>query len=92
MASSALQDLPGYDLYAAAQMPFGAHSADFACAQSYTSKYICELPGNLTVSLCTFLTACRGSCRLQTFNMLSLTPPSSSVTARKPHGEIPQHP
>ena len=56
MASSALQDLPGYDLYAAAQMPFGAHSADFACAQSYTSKLICELPGNLTVSFCTSLT------------------------------------
>ena len=50
MASRLLQDLPGYSLYKAAQMPFGQNSADFACAQSYTSKQICELPGNLTVS------------------------------------------
>ena len=50
VASRLLQDLPGYSLYKAAQMPFGSNSADFACAQSYTSKQICELPGNLTVS------------------------------------------
>jgi len=50
VASRMLQDVPGYSLYKAVQMPFGLHSADFACAQSYTSKRICELPGNLTVS------------------------------------------
>ena len=50
MASRLLRDLPGYSLYKAAQMPFGRKSGDFACAQSYTSKQICELPGNLTVS------------------------------------------
>lgn len=83
MASSALQDLPGYDLYAAAQMPFGAHSADFACAQSYTSKLICELPGNLTVSFCTSLIACRSSGCLQTLNMHSFTPPSSPVNCKE---------
>ncbi|CAL5218474.1 g159 [Coccomyxa viridis] len=50
VASRLLQDLPGYSLYKAAQMPFGQNSADFACAQSYTSKQICELPGNLTAA------------------------------------------
>ena len=50
VASRLLQGLPGYSLYKGAQMPFGPRSADFACAQSYTSKRICELPGNLTVS------------------------------------------
>lgn len=49
VASKMLEDLPGYGLYKAMQMPFGAHSADFACTHSYTSKRICELPGNLTV-------------------------------------------
>lgn len=83
MASSALQDLPGYDLYAAAQMPFGAHSADYACAQSYTSKLICELPGNLTVSFCTSLTACRFACCLHTSNLSRITPPSSPVICQE---------
>ena len=50
VASRLLEGLPGYSLYKGAQMPFGPRSADFACAQSYTSKRICELPGNLTVS------------------------------------------
>ena len=50
VASRLLQGLTGYSLYKGAQIPFGPRSADFACAQSYTSKRICELPGNLTVS------------------------------------------
>lgn len=31
-------------------MPYGSGSADFACAKSETSKNVCELPGDVTVS------------------------------------------
>ena len=40
----------GYALHTAVAMPFGAQSADFACAGSDTSKNICESTGSVAVS------------------------------------------
>ena len=50
LATKLLKAAPGYDLYRGVQMPYGSGSADFACPNSETSKNVCELPGDVTVS------------------------------------------
>lgn len=50
LATKLLKAAPGYDLNRGLQMPYGSGSADFACAKSDTSKNVCELPGDVTVS------------------------------------------
>lgn len=67
----------GYDLYKGVQMPYGAGSADFACTNSATSKNICELAGDVTVSL---MCTCR--CHPDTASVQSHVCASSACSER----------